>query len=306
MKLTRFQFEFLSYIERHKNIPLNQRKIADGITLSLGTINKLINQFENDKAIVLNKDKTITLTPKGFELLEPYKVKKAIIIAAGFGSRLAPVTLDTPKPLVKVNGVRIIDTLLDALLAVDITDITIVVGYKKEQFSCLLQKYPTIKFIDNPMYNETNNISSMFYAKELIDSCYICEADIIINNSNLIQKYQFSTNYLGAFVKETDDWCFHKKGNYINSVTIGGENVWHMIGISFWNSNDSIKLKSSIEKVFHSWGGKENYWDNVPLKICKSIFHIEIRECNKEDATEIDNFSELLLLDPSYSNYQSK
>ena len=306
MSLTRFQFNILTYIEDHNLQPLTQRKIADGVTLSLGTTNKILNQFIEDDLIIIHNDKTIEVSEKGYKLLEPYKVRKAIIIAAGFGSRMAPVTLDTPKPLVKVNGVRIIDTLLDALLAKGIDNITIVVGYKKEQFNELLKKYPTLKFIENPIYNESNNISSMFAAKDIIDRCYICEADLIVSNPKVITKYQYCSNYLGAHVTETDDWCFFKKGNYIDKVSVGGENCWHMIGISYWDEKDSAKLREDIVKVFNSRGGKEKYWDNVPLTVCKKDFKIEVRDCKKKYVTEIDNYSELVLIDPSYSNYKSK
>lgn len=306
MSLTRFQFNVLTYIEEHQGKPLTQRQIADGVTLSLGTTNKILNQFIEDDVVVINADKEITVTELGYKLLEPYKVRKAIVIAAGFGSRMAPVTLDTPKPLVKVNGVRIIDTLLDALYAKDITNITIVVGYKKEQFQQLLEKYPTLKFIESPIYNESNNISSVYAARDIIDRCYICEADLVISNPKVITKYQYTSNYLGAYVTETDDWCFFKKGNYIDRVSVGGENCWHMIGISYWNEEDSKKLREDIVKVFNSRGGKEKYWDNVPLTVCKKDFKIEVRDCKKKYVTEIDNYSELVIIDPSYKDYKTK
>lgn len=306
MVLNRFQFTLLTFIDDHKGEPLTQRKVADGVTLSLGTTNKILNQFVSDDLIIMHSDKTIEITEKGYKALEPYKVRKAIIIAAGFGSRMAPVTLDTPKPLVKVNGVRIIDTMIDALLAKDITNITIVVGYKKEQFNQLLEKYPMLKFIENPIYNESNNISSMYAAVDIIDRCYICEADLIVSDPSVITKYQYCSNYLGAYVSETDDWCFFKKGNYINKVSIGGENCWHMIGISYWDEKDSLKLREDIVKTFKSRGGKEKYWDDVPLTNHKYDFHIEVRECKKSCVTEIDNFSELVLIDPSYIGYEQK
>ena len=303
MSLSRFQFNVLTYIEEHSQKPLTQRQIADGVTLSLGTTNKIINEFIEEDVINISSDKVITITDLGYKMLEPYKVRKAIIIAAGFGSRMAPVTLDTPKPLVKVNGVRIIDTLLDALYAKDIKNITIVVGYKKEQFQQLLEKYPTLKFIENPIYNESNNISSVYAARDIIDRCYICEADLIVSNPKVITKYQYTSNYLGAYVSETDDWCFFKKKNYIDHVAIGGENCWHMIGISYWNEEDSKKLREDVVKVFNSRGGRERYWDNVPLTICKKDFKIEIRDCKKSNVTEIDNYSELVIIDPSYKDY---
>ena len=145
----------------------------------------------------------------------------------------------------------------------------------------------------------------MFAAKDIIDRCYICEADLVISNPEVITKYQYSSNYLGAHVAETDDWCFYKKRGYIDRVAIGGEDCWHMIGISYWNEKDSNKLREDIVKVFNSRGGKEKYWDNVPLTVCKKDFNIEVRDCLKSDVTEIDNFSELVIIDPSYKDYKS-
>lgn len=306
MNLSRFQFNLLTFLEENGGDKYSQRQLADKLTLSLGTINRIIRETNELDYISTASDGRLFITEKGLKALEPYKVRKAIIIAAGFGSRMAPVTLDTPKPLVRINGVRIIDTLLDALYAKDIKNITIVVGYKKEQFKQLLDKYPTLKFVENPLYNETNNISSVFAVKDLIDRCYICEADLIVSNPKVITKYQYTSNYLGAHVNETDDWCFYKKNGHIDRVEIGGEDCYHMIGISYWSEADSETLRNDIVKVFNSRGGKEKYWDNVPLTVCKKDFKLEIRDCAKSDVTEIDNYSELILLDPSYKDYVPK
>ena len=120
------------------------------------------------------------LAKKGLQELEPYRVKRAIFIAAGFGSRLVPITLNTPKPLVRVKGVRIIDTLLDAVIAAGIEEIIIVRGYLAEQFDQLKYKYPMVKFVENPLYNEANNISSVMCIRYLLSNAYILEADLLL------------------------------------------------------------------------------------------------------------------------------
>ena len=263
----------------------------------------LVNQLMELDYVNVDINNKVSISEKGLKVLEPYRVRKAIILAAGFGQRLAPVTLDTPKPLVKVNGVRILDSLIDSLIAKGITNITIVRGYKKEQFDELKEKYPDIVFADNADYNVTNNISSLMKVIDKVDRCYICEADLIINNPDVINKYEYNTNFLGFKVDETDDWCATKEGNYIGSYRQGGENCYQVYGISYWNSSDSEKLKEDIKKVYNSRGGKENLWEMVPLRIANKNYRIEIRECNKKDITEIDNFSELCAVDYSYSNY---
>ena len=304
MELSRHQFNLLAYLEKNGKKHYSQRYLADVLTLSLGTINKLIKELSDLDYVAFDTEDNLCITEKGLKSLEPYRVKRAIILAAGFGSRLAPVTLDTPKPLVKVKGVRIIDTLLDALIAKGIDNIIIVRGYKKEQFDCLLEKYPTIRFVNNDEYNVTNNISSLHKVLDYIDCCYICEADLFITNPDIISKYEYTTCYMGARVEETDDWCFKKSNRYITNYGMGGEDCYQAYGISYWNEKDSKQLRADIEKIYNSRAGKECFWDNVPLIKCKKNYKVEIKKCHKSDIIEIDNFSELVVCDESYKNYK--
>ena len=301
--LNRFEFDFLTYLEKNGRGVYSQRQIADDLTITLNNAARLVEEMEDSNYINRRSDGSIEISEKGLKALEPYKVRKAIILAAGFGQRLAPVTLDTPKPLVKVNGVRILDTLLDALYAKGITNIIIVRGYKKEQFEQLLNKYPTIKLVDNPKFNLENNISSIMQAIDYIDRCYICEADLYITNPDIINKYEYRSNYLGAKVTETDDWCFKKHNGFVSDYQMGGNDCYQAYGISYWDSEDSEKLKADLVKTYNSRGGKENLWEMVPLRIAKKNYHLEVRKCLKSDILEIDNFIELIAADESYTNY---
>ena len=114
------------------------------------------------------------------------KVERAIILAAGFGTRLLPLTEVTPKPLIDVNGKIIIERMIEALKENGIDEINIVVGYKKEKFEYLKDKYSNIRFIENQYYSTSNNISSIYVARELLKNVIILEADIIINNSAVL------------------------------------------------------------------------------------------------------------------------
>lgn len=301
--LSRTMFDFLTYLEKSGKGIYSQRKLADELTITLSNAARLVRETADHDYINLLPDGGIEISEKGLKALEPYRVRKAIILAAGFGQRLAPVTLDTPKPLVKVNGVRILDTLLDALYAKGITNIVIVRGYKKEQFDQLLEKYPTIRFIDNPEFNLANNISSLIHAIDLIDRCYICEADLYITNPDIINKYEYRSNYLGAKVAETDDWCFRKRNGYAAGYQMGGTDCYQAFGISYWNGEDSEKLKTDLIRVYNMRGGRENLWEQVPLRIMKKNYKLEIRKCHKSDIIEIDNFIELIAADPSYAKY---
>lgn len=295
MELNRKQFDILTYLLEHNNESKTQREIAEGTKHSLGTVNKLIASLQHDDLLSNGK-----ITQKGLDALEPYRVKRAVFIAAGFGSRLVPVTLNTPKPLVRVRGVRMIDTLLDAVVAAGIEEIVIVRGYLSEQFDQLLYKYPNIRFVENPIYNEANNISSAMCVRYLLRQAYVLEADLVLYNPKLITKYQYCSNYLGVPVDITDDWCFETKKNRITKLKVGGKNCHHMFGISYWNEADGAKLAEHIKKVYEMPGGKERYWDQVALEYFINEYHVEVRACSFEDIVEIDTYKDLKRIDELY------
>lgn len=292
--LSRKQFDVLTYIEKQKE-KQSQRKIAEATKMSAGAINKVLSELTELKLV-----ENGVITEKGYEYLEPYRVKKAVFIAAGFGSRLVPITLNTPKPLVRVNGVRMIDTLLDAVVAAGIEEIYLVRGYLGEQFDQLLYKYPNIKFIENPLYNEANNISSAMIARHLLQNAYVLESDLVLSNPEIITKYQYCSNYLGVYTEYTDDWCFETKNKVITKVKIGGNDCHHMYGISYWTEEEGAKLYDDIKKVYEMPGGKERYWDQVPLEYCLSNYNVEVRECTFDDIVEIDSYADLKKIDPIY------
>lgn len=240
------------------------------------------------------------ISDMGSDVLEPYRVKRAVFIAAGFGKRLMPITINTPKPLVRVNGVRIIDRLIDACLAADINEIYIVRGYLGEQFDQLLKKYPMIRFIDNPYYSEANNISSAFLARGLLCNAYVFEADLLLSNPAIIKKYHYTSDFLAIKKEFTDDWCFDVQDGVIVKEKVGGRDCWQMVGISYWNEEDGRKLAQDTNDVYNSPGGKECYWEQVPLVYKKDNYKVEVRECFDEDIVEIDTFSELKAIDKTY------
>lgn len=295
MQLTINQFEVLTTIEGNEK-KLSQRDISKETKLSLGTINKVISELLENKLI----DKENAITQNGLKVLEPYRVKRAIFLAAGFGSRLVPITLNTPKPLVLVNGKRIIETLLDAVVKAEIEEIYIVTGYLSEQFEILKKKYPQIKFVENNMYNEANNISSAYLVRNLIKNAYVLESDLYLYNPKLIRKYEYHSNFLGYYVDRSDDWCIEVKNGIITKEKLGGINCYQMVGISYYDEKDGQRIEKDMEEVFNSPGGKEKYWEQVILDICKKNYNIYLRECQKEDIIEIDTFNELKAIDKTY------
>ncbi len=234
--------------------------------------------------------------------LEPYRVKRAIFLAAGFGSRLLPVTAHTPKPLVRVNGVRIIDTAIDACLNAGIEEIYIVRGYLAKSFDVLLEKYPMIRFIENPEYDKANNISSAAVSCHLFENSYVLEADLLISNPKIIRKYHYSSDVLGIWMTHSDDWVLvpDEKRN-VAEEKIGGNNCYQMVGIYYWNATDAKKLQAHINEVFtETPNGRERYWETVPNQVYHGEYDIQIIPCKSSDVVEIDTFDELKTIDTSY------
>lgn len=290
------EFKVLAALERCGGRALTQREIASEAGFSVGTVNRVMSGLQArglaDKGALL---------PEGLAALEPYRVKRAVFVAAGFGSRLVPITLNTPKPLVRVHGRRIIDSLLDAVTAAGIEEVHIVRGYYGEQFDQLRYKYPHVKFIENPLYNEANNISSLMVARYLLPSAYVIESDLLLSNPRLITKYQYRSNYLGIPMERSDDWCFEVKRGIIKEVKVGGDGgVWQMVGISYWSDEDGRRLAEDIPAAFSMPGGKERYWDEVPLRYFKEHYQVCVRECTQDDIVEIDTFKELQDIDSAY------
>ena len=296
MNLTRKQFDVLEKMVTNETA-LTQRQLEIMTGYSLGTVNKTLKELSEFGFV---RDGIVT--GDGISALEPYRAKRAIFVAAGFGTRLLPITLNTPKPLVRVLGVRIIDRLIDACLEAGIDEIYIVRGYLSEMFDQLLYKYPMVKFLENPVFNEANNISSSLVARYLLSNAYVFEADLLISNPKIIRKYHYRSDFLGIKKQRSDDWCFRVKDGIITEEMVGGEgdDIWQMVGISYWNEADGHKLSQDIQDVFNSPGGKERYWEQVPLVYRKENYTVEIRECFDEDIVEIDSFSELKQIDKSY------
>ena len=292
--LSRKQFDLLEVLATSREA-MTQRGLEKATRYSLGTINRVARELNR-----LGFTKGGGITPAGLEALEPYRARRAVFIAAGFGSRLVPITFNTPKPLVRVHGARIIDGLIDACLEAGIEDIVIVRGYLAEQFDQLLSKYPMIRFLENPMYNEANNISSALVARYLLSNAYVFEADLLISNPKIIRKYHYTSDFLAIRKERTDDWCFTVKDGVITEEKVGGLDCWQMVGISYWNEADGHRLSQDIADVYATPGGRERYWEQVPLVYRREHYAVEVRECFDEDIVEIDTFRELKAIDRTY------
>ena len=218
-----------------------------------------------------------------------HTVKRAIIMAAGKGTRMRPVTLTTPKPLVKINGRRMIDTVIEALHKNGITEIYIVVGYLKEQFAVLTKEYNNITLIENPYYDTCNNISSLYVARNFIEDSIILDGDQIIYNEEILTPEFERSGYNAVWTDgETDEWLMTVENGIVTSCSrTGGKNGWQLYSISRWSEEDGKKLKKHLELEFKEKNNRQIYWDDVAMFCHAEEYKLGISPMKSSDVIEI-------------------
>ena len=238
----------------------------------------------------------------GTQQLQLHTVKRAIIMAAGRGERMRPLTFTTPKPLIRVNGERMIDSVIRALHQNGIFEIYIVVGYKKELFACLEEEYPGLKLIENPDYDRCNNIASLYHVREHLSDCIILDGDQIIRNPAVLAPEFECSGYNAVWNEgETNEWLLTVENGLItNCSRTGGKGGWQLYSISRWNAEDGAKLRQYLKLEFEEKKNTGIYWDDVPIFCHPEDFQLGIREMSREDVVEIDTLEELAAPDPSY------
>ena len=226
-------------------------------------------------------------------------------MAAGIGKRMQPVTFETPKPLIRVNGIRIIDTVIQGLNSNNIFEIYVVVGYMKEKFYSLEKEYPGVKIIENPYYNTCNNISSLYMVRDHIDDALILDGDQMIYNDAILQPEFERSGYNCVWTDtDTDEWLLTVENGIVKSCSrSGGKGGWQLYSISRWTAQDGRKLKKHLELEFELKKNQQIYWDDIALFCHPEDYHLGIQKMNHKDVIEIDSIYELAQLDNHYKKY---
>lgn len=287
------QFNILNALAK-ADAPLTQRALSEATGMSLGRVNTATRECEaagyiDERAI----------TDAGREALEPYRVTGAVIMAAGLSSRFAPISYERPKGTLKVRGEILVERQIRQLHEAGITNIALVVGYKKEYFFYLADKYG-VDIVVNREYSTRNNNGSLWLVKDRLDNTYVCSSDDYFT-TNPFEPYVYKAYYSANYVEgPTDEWCIKTgPGDRITGATVGGADAWVMLGHVYFDRVFSAKFREILEQVYHLPETVSKLWESIYLDHIKS-FDMVIRRYPDGVIHEFDSVDELRSFDPLF------
>lgn len=227
------------------------------------------------------------------------KVDNAIIMAAGTSSRFAPLSYEKPKSLIEVKGEILLERQIVQLKEAGVPEIFVVTGYKADQFAYLKDKFG-VQLINNTKYLTRNNNGSIWCARNILRNTYICSSDnyFTVNPfENDVEECYYAAEFSEG---RTEEWCMTEdKNGYIDSVTVGGENAWYMLGHVFWSEAFSKKFLQILEREYNLPETKDKLWEKIFMAHLDEL-KMKIRKYPPGVIFEFDTIDELRAFDASY------
>lgn len=291
--LTKNQFHVLLDAIRYGARP--QREVAAAADISLGSVNAAVKALKEKRAL----DGDGKITEDGLKLLAPYKVDNAIIMAAGMPQRFVPISYEIPNGLFRVRGEVLIERQIRQLKEAGIDDITVVVGYMKEQFFYLEDEFG-VKIRVNEEYANRNNNSTLMLVREELGNTFICSSDNYFTE-NVFEPYVYKAYYAASFIEgETDEYCLKTgTGQRIVGVVSGGCDTYGMLGHAYFDRSFSEKFGAILEAEYDAPDTASKLWEDIYAAHLDEL-EMVMRAYEPGVVNEFDSLDELGAFDPGF------
>ena len=273
----------------------SQRELAERSGFSLGLVNRLLQEMKNEGFLAPD----FSLTEKAISLLVASTPRQAVILAAGYGMRMVPVS-NTPKALLEVRGERLIERLIRQLNDVGITEIAVVVGYRKELFEYLIDTYG-VSLIFNPDYAEKNNLFSLSLAADRLENCYVLPCDLWCEE-NPFRKNELSSWYLVS--EEEDPASDVRVSRKRELVRVSPSYVGNrMIGVAYLCGESGEEVRRRVLTLSQENRNRAVFWENALYDEDRMLVHARVFPAG--DAIEINTYEQLRELDARSGSLQA-
>lgn len=261
--VNKFVLDILTHISGADNI--TQRQLAQALSLSPAYINKLM-QTMRERGLISSDKRSVGITEAGRAEMEKYRVGNAVILAAGLGSRFVPLVYDRPKGLIEVRGERMVERQIRQLNDAGIDDITICVGYLKEQFEYLIDKYDGVKLLVVRDYTQRNNLSTLNQASSLLGNTYVISSDHYMEN-NPFTAYDCQ-NWYGNVVLDGNSAEWYVKADSrgkVKGINIGGKGGRIMMGPAHFTQEFSDLFRPMLADAASDGRYDKSHWEQLLL-----------------------------------------
>lgn len=230
---------------------------------------------------------------------------RAILMAAGMGTRLRPLTENTPKSLIEVNGMSLLERQIINLREIGVEEIIVLTGYLHEKFDDIVKKYNLIKVV-NDKYDVYNNIYTMYLVRDYLKDAFVIDADNYITRNFLPKVQPKSSVYYSAYKENiTGEWILkYTETGRIYDVEIAPKNSkasYIMSGASYWTEKDGKIISEKVKKAVEEDKLFDIYWDNIAVENYDNM-NVYIEKINSDDIFEIDTLEDLDYLKSKLNN----
>lgn len=271
----------------------DKNKICFTYNITFSEYEKLLLELKNTDQYV-NKENN-TLTESGIKYLNEHKVERAVILASGLGKRMGDASVETSKCLLKVKNEVLVERLITQLKEKGIDDIVVLVGYVKEQFYYLKDKY-NVTLVENKDFRDKNTIASFYNVISYLQdkNTYIVVGDIYLEK-NIFNKYEIDPYYLGVWLDDcTGEWIFNYDDNYkVSGVTLNGMYDYFLGGFSFHTKEFINKLIELVKKRIKEENSDGLYWEEVLVENFDKLPDFFIRKIHAGILYEFDTQEDL-------------